>query len=575
MNPDRNTRRGTVLTGVLAAALVAAGCAAIPTSSRIEVVGPQATDSAETPAPAPPEGLDPLITVRKFIEVSANQAGRHAAARAYLAAEAKNTWNDTAPIVVLDDQFSTAPATDADPDNHRQVHVRGLQLGQVGEDGAFVANRATVTLPIGLVRQNGQWRIDQLPAGLLIRSSDFTSNYTAVGIRFIDPVRGTLVTDQRWIPTRPQVSLPSRTMDLLLGGPSAAVKDAVVSRLDGATTRTNVALADDDVLHVDLTGVPELSDTQRRQAAAQVAASLDKVGVRKVRILVDGSALVPNREEWTPADALPFEPDSVEPVKPDAPDLAVDHGRIVRIQGGTAVDGPAGTGELAVESAAQSPNGELFALVSTAAGAPLLYMGPLGSLQPVPVQASRMTRPTWRTGTVPEAWTVINGNDGVGVLRTDAGQLVPFSVDLSELSAKGNITELRLSRDGVRVAAIVDGSLYVAIVVDAGLNTKVRNTRLLVAPGAPQLSDVDWKDDKVVVATVGRDNPAVFEASVDGQAWAAYQPTNLTGPITGVAAATGRRVYVSDASGIWSAADPKDLWYSRGFSAGTDPFYPG
>jgi Lipoprotein LpqB beta-propeller domain/Sporulation and spore germination len=572
----RIARLVTVLAG--AALLASAGCAAIPTSSQVNVVGPRATDSAEAPVPQPAAGLDPLTVVRRFIEASASQAADHAAARAYLTIDAKAVWDDSSQVVVLDDTFNTVYSTaagDVGSGDFSQVLIRGQQLGQVGQDGAFVANRAFVTPIIGLTKVDGQWRINQPPTGLHIRISDFTANYTSVGVRFVDPARETLVTDRRWVPTRPEANLPSRAMDLLLGGPSAAVKDAVDNLLDGAVIRTNVALGDDGVLNVDLTRLPELSEAKRKLAAAQVVATvaLGSAGL-KVRIQADGAPLVPNKLEWKLGDALPFSPD--DSVKPDLPDLAVDHGRVVRIQGGGGVDGPAGTGELAVESAAQSANGELFALVTRNAGAPRLMVGPLNGLQPVAVQASSMTRPTWRSGPTPETWTVINGKDGVGVLRTDAGELLPVGVDVSELSVKGRITELRLSRDGVRAAAIVDGSLYVAIVVGSGSTTMLINPRLLVGPGAFQWADVDWRGpDKIVVATAGRDTLGVFEVAVDGLSWTAFRNTNLTGPVTGIAAAVGRRVYVADASGLWSAADSNELWYSRGLSPGADPFYPG
>ncbi|HEY3258892.1 MAG TPA: LpqB family beta-propeller domain-containing protein [Pseudonocardiaceae bacterium] len=564
----------TAAAGVVAAA---GGCAAIPESSPVEVVGPQVSETSEAPVPPPPAGLDPLSVVRGFIEASASQANRHAAARAYLTDQAKASWNDTGPVVVLADTFNTVYNTspgDAQTEDYRQVLLRGQQLGQLGADGSFTANRSAINPTMDLVKQNGEWRIATPPEALHVLYGEFRTSYRSIGVRFVDPSRNTLVTDRRWVLAQPSSGWPSRAVDLLLGGPSAAVRDAVVNELNGAKIRTNVVLGENDVLTVDLTRVPELSDMQRRLAAAQIVGSLSEVVVQKIRIQVDGVPLVPNKPDWVAADALPFTPDDW--VKPDLPPLAVDNHRVVRVEGGTPMAGPAGDGSLPVESAAQSADGTLLAVVATDGGRPRLVVGPIADPKPVTLQAASMTRPTWRRGTTPEVWTVINGGTGVGVLSTGDRGLVTFGVDLSDLAVKGRITELRLSRDGVRVAAVVDGALYVAIVVGSEDGTRVRNPRLLIGPGAAQIADVDWKGrDKVVVATRGKDNPQVYEVTVDGLNWMAYENTNLTGPLSGIAAAVGRPVLVADQGGLWFARDTNELWYSEGLSHGTDPFYPG
>jgi hypothetical protein len=570
-------RSPTVLAAAALTVGLAAGCAAIPESSPVEVVGPGVVDSIEAPVPGPRDGLDPLDVVRGFVEAAGSQANGHAAARAYLTDAARTAWNDGAPVVVIDELFDTVYATsagDSSGDTYREVLLRAQQIGQLGEDFAFAANRGTITPLVRLIKEDGQWRISQPPNGLHIRARDFHSSYRSIGVKFVDPSRETLVTDRRWVPTRPSASLPGRAIDLLLGGPSAAVADAVANLLDGAITHTNVVIGENDVLVVDLARVPELSDGQRRLAAAQIVGSLSEAvaHVQRIRIFADGAPLVPSKDEWTPPDAGPFTPQ--EDVRPELPALAVTGGRIARVGGeGVGVGGPAGDGSLAVESAAQSADGALLALVSRLSGVPRLYVGPVGSPQPVAVDAASMTRPTWRLGAA-EAWTVLNGKDGAGVLWTESGELRTFGVDLSELSVKGRITELRLSRDGVRVAAVVDGALFVAIVVGSGAETKVRNPRLLVGPGAPQIADVDWKGEQLVVATLGKD-PAVYAVTGDGLGWTAYKNTNLTGPLTGIAAAVGRNVLVADQGGLWSAGDTNALWNSEGYGGGVDPFYPG
>ena len=125
----------TAVVPVAVVAIAVSGCAAIPESSPVEVVGPRVSETTEVPVAPPPDDLDPLSVVRGFVEASASQTNRHAAARAYLTDEAKAAWNDPAVVVVLDDTFNTVYATgagDAQGDDFRQVLLRGQQLGQVG-----------------------------------------------------------------------------------------------------------------------------------------------------------------------------------------------------------------------------------------------------------------------------------------------------------------------------------------------------------------------------------------------------------------------------------------------------------
>ncbi|HEY0640583.1 MAG TPA: LpqB family beta-propeller domain-containing protein [Pseudonocardiaceae bacterium] len=572
-------RRGPVLLAALAALVTgAAGCAAIPETSQVIPIGAPVSATADASAPGPIEDADPLTVVRDFISTADLPANGHAAARAYLTDEAARSWDDEAPVTVIDSGFGTGYSinTGAAADEYVQVRLRAQKVGTLGPDGAFSSNRDTITPTMDLVRVNGQWRISQLPAGLLITLIDFRSSYRSIGVSFLDQARATLVVDRRWMPTKPEANWYGRTIDMLLAGPSEAAV-GLVNLLEGAVVHTNVVPGESGALTVDLTGLPDLSEEDRRRAGAQIVNSLREVWNERVRIVVDGATLLPNKNDWSVPDALPYQPPDT--VKPDLPALAVAGGRLVRVEGDDrAVAGPAGDGSLVVRSAAQSLNGELLALVTEEAGLPRLYVGPPASPQPVTLQASRMTRPTWRAGPTAEVWTVLDNKVGVGVLRTQGGELRQYGIDLNELSVKGRITELRLSRDGVRAAAVVDGALYMAVVVGSGSDTRVVNPRLLVGPAAPQIADVDWKGpQRVVVAGTSRDTPYVYDVSIDGLEWNDYGNTNLAGPVTGIAAAaSGRRVYVSDAAGLWYATSTNDVaWYSTIAGLVTDPLYPG
>jgi len=148
-------------------------------------------------------------------------------------------------------------------------------------------------------------------------------------------------------------------------------------------------------------------------------------------------------------------------------------------------------------------------------------------------------------------------------------------VDASELTRIGRVTELRLSRDGVRVAAIVNNTLMLGSIVGSGAGMSIRNVRALPPPSPTQLVDVDFiGTDQVVIATASWDTP-VYEVSVDGLFWRSFGNSNLTPPISRVAAASARPVLVADQYGVWSADTASSVWQPMGYGTNAVPVYPG
>ena len=153
-----------------------------------------------------------------------------------------------------------------------------------------------------------------------------------------------------------------------------------------------------------------------------------------------------------------------------------------------------GNGQFTVLSAARSnPDGELLAAV---VAGPQLRVGPFdGDLAAVgldtALNAATMTRPTWRpSGT--EAWTVINGRTVVAVALSGTSPPLTYFVNATELTQLGPISQLRLSRDGVRVAAVISGRLVVAAVVTESGRVSLRHPQVLRDGNLPLTASVDW-----------------------------------------------------------------------------------
>jgi hypothetical protein len=190
-----------------------------------------------------------------------------------------------------------------------------------------------------------------------------------------------------------------------------------------------------------------------------------------------------------------------------------------------------------------------------------------------------MTRPSWAPNGG-EAWTVLDSSSVARMLLGADGVPRVGRVDASDLTMLGPVSDLRLSRDGLRVAAVVRGGLYVAAVArDPAGGVAVRDVRRLRSADLGEVVAVDWRaaETLVVVGRGGGDAPVVSQVSVDGLTWDLLPSSNLTPPVRAVAAAPNRPVLVTDQSGVWSFSGGElETWRQVvGGVPDAVPLYPG
>jgi Lipoprotein LpqB beta-propeller domain/Sporulation and spore germination len=572
--------RRSVLLVVLLALAALAGCASVPASSPVQVL--RRVGEGDTPLlpPGPVDGSNALDLVRGFVYASGSSPDRHGAARRFLASEAAG-WDDGVGATVLDEQFDTVYPTTVDPEGAtRTVRIRGMALGRLTPGGWFEAAQMPVQVDVGVVRRDNQWRIARLPAGVLVRLSDLRANYRTVRSWFVDPVRRAVVPDLRYLPANPAGAQAARAMELLFAGPSTALQGAATSMLPpGAQLRSNVATSPEGSLIVDLTQVGDLDEPGRRLLAAQVVLSLAEVSVGRVRLLVDGAPLLPDHPDLTRDDVAAL---AAEPVPaPAVPALVVYGGRVHQVTGGqpdTPFPGPVGNGELSVQSAAAAPDGRRLAVVvADGSRVRLMAGGPDGGAAPVGPEASRMTRPSWAPSGA-EVWTVADSTQVTRALLDGEGAPRMARVDAAPLSNMGPIDDLRLSRDGLRLVAVVRGRLYTAAVArGAGGDVAIRNVRPLRTADLQDVVAADWRAAETIVAISRSGEGLVSQMSVDGLTRDSVPSSNLTPPLRAVAAAPNRPVLVTDQGGVWSfAGGDFETWRQVvGGVPDAVPLYPG
>src|SRR5690606_24839410 len=99
-------------------------------------------------------------------------------------------------------------------------------------DGAYRAiDGPPLEYKVEMSKVDGEWRIDELPDGVVIDKPAFAKFYRRYVLYFVDPTGNALVPDPRWIAS-PKDQLTQRLLTLLGEGPQPAIAPVVLNELD-------------------------------------------------------------------------------------------------------------------------------------------------------------------------------------------------------------------------------------------------------------------------------------------------------------------------------------------------------
>ncbi|MGA9871040.1 MAG: MtrAB system accessory lipoprotein LpqB [Rhodococcus sp. (in: high G+C Gram-positive bacteria)] len=554
----------TLFAATLAATLLLTGCASLPESSSPQAIGSITAGAATTTPPPPTPGREPDLLLRDFVTASASSANRHQSARQFLTDDASSAWDDGAKTVIADKiDLLTGTRTD----DEAQFTLRSNTVGLLAPGGDYQAGAGTVDSTIRMVKVNGEWRITELPPGVVVDRSQFFSAYQRQSLFFVDPLGAALVPDVRWVSGGAD-QIANQLVQLLIDGPKPTLAPAVsnelgpevgirgpITKADGRTSQVGIGTGG---VRIDFGGVQSLDAKNRELLAAQVVWTLASADVAGPYVLLaDGQPLDDDKPDgWSTADVGQLDP--MASPEADVGLHALVGGRLVSVsETGTApVPGYFGSVQN-LRHAALSTDGTLVAGVAdTGRPAPeptsaLMIGGYDSGAFPV-AEGQSITRPTWGVDNN-AAWAVIDGTNVIRAARDPAnGQVSVQPVDAGSVTALGTrITDLRLSRDGVRAAMIVDGLVYVATVV-----RQANGTYSLVSPravanglGSDALA-LDWSTgDAVVVVRIATDVPVV-QVTTDGSRLDALPSRNLTAPVLSVDASTTTE-FVADSRAVF------------------------
>jgi hypothetical protein len=297
-------------------------------------------------------------------------------------------------------------------------------------------------------------------------------------------------------------------MNLLLHGPVGVLENAAESELTGAALRNPITDAT-GLTVVDLKGIDLPTAADRNALAAQIVWTLSP-DAAQVSINVNGAPLDVHQPVYTTSSVESFSPDRVPGTGAVASDpyFVDDTGGVVDLLTKKALFGGVGTGSKHVVAAAMSAATGTLAAVSNVqnaqgtAGQQLLIGQPLAYEQSVPaLQATTLTQPSFsRSGD--EVWVVQNGGAKnpeiyqISTSRTSStvtatGSASRAKVGSAELAGKGQVTELVLSPDGVRVAIVAGGKLYLgAITAPTTAKADATTPATTDGPDAPTVTNL-------------------------------------------------------------------------------------
>ena len=536
------TARKRVMAAVTAASVVwMSSCSSLPHDTDPQVLHSYVPPVAEAPEVGPRDGREPDLLLRDFYTATAIPSGDFAAARAYLTPEAAKDWSPEGAELLVD-AIDIVTAQGVNDDNERSFAVRGSVIGSLEKGGAYVPQNGAYEARVTMRRVDGQWRIADLPAGVVLERTELRNQYQPENLYFFEPTGRALISDRRWIYTG-QESLGTELITLLMEGPESQIGPAVANDLPAGAVFAGV----NDGVYT-FTGMSTMTPEAKTRFAAQLVWTLANAGVPgPYRAAADGAPLAEGLETMTTDDFAEFNPRSTTNQAPTL--FALSSGQLLRVSANAAEPVPNALGkDGAIQSADVASGGNMAAVRKIADDKSRLVLGNAAGEVFDSIEAKTISRPTFEFGGE-AVWVVVDGKRVSRLVRSTAtGKVVESKVDTRAVDAiEGEVSVLRLSHSGARVAMIIGGRVYAGVVIpDEAGGYSIDNIRELAGELGGTALTLDWHPDGSIVVGTSTPETPVWRVEQDGSSVSTLPSGNLTAPVVAVAA-TATTVYATDA----------------------------
>ncbi len=578
VSPDRRRRtagrwRRAGLGVVVSLTLMAAGCAQIPRSSAVHTIDAPAKTN-DLPylyrLSGPKEGATPAEIVDGYLQSNKGVQDNLTQAREFLTEEKGKAWKPE-KLTTVYSSFPKVVAT-ADPNTFELQYQPAVEIDQNGLR-RDLTNAAPRTVKVSVVKERGQYRLSSVPDELLISSTDAKVLLEQRNLYFYSADFAHAVADTRWFLKSPK--LATNVATALLNGPAPYLKDSVASAFgkDAALSSPTVAVIDKTAqVEFPLAYWNTLKQINRQQIKQQLQLSLTGVnGADSIQILTENR---PIPEITGGADK--FIQVTTNP-QVDSDQVGVLKDRLVwynKIQT-AAIEGIPDTSSYAPRYPAVSSTKHQFSFLN-ASGSQLLSTGP-GRDVTLTDTGYAFTPPTFDTaGWLWSVKTPDKGQPQTVRAYQPTGQ-AGTGADVSASWLSGfTVTDLRVARDGVRVAVVAqkDGQSHLFLTAitrdDNGVPARL-STPENVPTGTAVFNSVRWlSDSKMTLANLGAKEEVTPIIVSQGGIEETLGP--LQGA-TGLSAGNGGDdIYLISGSKLYSRVGTR--WYNTGITlSGLN--YPG
>ncbi|GAA1390817.1 LpqB family beta-propeller domain-containing protein [Kitasatospora putterlickiae] len=545
--------------GALLGSLLAGGCAAMPDSggvTRIELSKSSAEKNLQVRVfpVEPAKGAGPRELLAGFLD-ALTADDDYGTARKYLTPAAAARWNAEAGVMVLGGRPTQPDVSVAPSDTQISIPLTGQLVAQVDERHSYrIEQPREIQRDFSFVRVAEEWRIDQLPDGLILNEVNFRNSYRQVDRFFYaapDPSAPTadaatshdvLIADPIYL--RRRIDPLGSAANAVVAGPSKWLAPVARSAFPEGTKVDTVTMDDNRTGHVTVLGADLGSATACRRMATQLLYTLADQGTGQVDRLELKGAPGGLSCMATRVDEPATGPGSL------AGQMAArqfyqrgDDGVLYETRGGDddgdPVHGPLGRAQQSgrrLGTIAVARDGERAAAIS--GDGHQLYTVPflenLGAMpQPVLTTPSRpgtkaedgLASPTWDGRG--DLYVVDRDPQGSRVLLVREKKVVEVPV---ERLAGRVVQSVKVSSDGVRVAMLLketkdskESKLYLGLIVHEGTKDAptARITGLQLAnPVFEDVVSVSWAEaDQLLVLGKEKDKlQQLHYVSTDGSA---------------------------------------------------------
>ena len=570
-------RRGLVLAVVVAA--LSSACGGIPRDERVTAVRPveAAQDRAgldrgprnspvflRFPPPAPQAAPEQIV--RGFLDAHADVQPDLRIARQYLAPGTR--WDPDAGVTVFSGDRIVSEPSGTREDQTATVTV--TRVATVTRSGEYVPRRdaAPTVLRLRMRLVDGQYRLVDVPPGLLLSQGGLERAFRRSVVYFPDRLRRALVPDLLFL-RRGATSDVTSVAQRLVVGPSPWLAPAVRTAVPRGTAVRGTVSVLRGTATVNLSRhAQDVAPGGRASLVAQIVWTITEpgLGVDAVRILVDGRDIVllggSTRRPQRRSDWAAFDPDPAD-----------DTSRLYFLRGGRlhSVDRGATApvrDDPNLREIATTRSGALVAAVrDNRDGSQSLLVGALSGELTARLQADRIGSPTWEPGDE-WIWAIreAGGRRDLVAVPTAGGPVVVVGGAVA-----GVVEQVAVAPTGARAVLVVRRGRIrqasIAHVVRVGQSVSIGGLRPL-RPDSASVGAMTWETSTRLVLA---DQSGIFRVDVDG-----FDPTEVPSeglpptPVDHLAAGPSVDLVAGSGGALWRRAAG---WRPAG--PGTSPAYAG